>query len=235
MNFKKLNLPEHVGIIMDGNGRWAIKRGLTRIVGHKMGVEAVKKTINYAIEIGLKVLTLFAFSTENWKRDKKEIDGIFKIVEEYLETDFDEYNNKGIKIRTMGDIIKLPKKIYDKLLECVNQTCNNKGLVVNIAINYGSRDELIRAVNNLIIQGKKSVEIEDLKNNLYSEGLPDPDLIIRTSGEMRLSNFMLFQSAYSEFYFTKTYWPSFNTKSFYKALKEYSKRDRRFGGNHKKI
>lgn len=233
MNIKKLTLPKHVGIIMDGNGRWAIKRGLSRLIGHQNGVEAVKKTIRYASDIGLKVLTLFAFSTENWKRDKEEIDGIFNIVEQYLETDYNEFLEKDIKLRTMGDITKLPKKIYDKLIEYTKSTYNNKGLIVNIAINYGARDEILSACNKLIKKGKNAT-FEDFKNQLYSKDLPDPDLIIRTSGEMRLSNFMLFQSAYSELYFTKSYWPSFNIKQFNKALIEYSKRDRRFGGNHKK-
>lgn len=234
MNIKKLILPEHIGIIMDGNGRWALKRGFSRLIGHQNGVEAVRKTIDYASNIGIKVLTLFAFSTENWKRDKQEIDGIFYIVEQYLEKDYDEFLKKDIKLRTMGDITKLPKKIYDKLIEYTNSTYNNKGLIVNIAINYGARDELLRACNELIKQGKKAT-LEDLKKHLYSKDLPDPDLIIRTSGEMRLSNFMLFQSAYSELYFTKSYWPSFNIRQFNKALIEYSKRDRRFGGNHKNL
>lgn len=232
MNVKKITLPKHIGIIMDGNGRWALRRGLSRLMGHQSGVEAVKKTIDYASNIGLKVLTLFAFSTENWKRDKEEIDGIFNIVEQYLETDYDEFLKKDIKLRTMGDITKLPKKIYDKLIEYTNSTKNNNGLIVNIAINYGARDEILRACNELIKRGKNAT-FEDLKNQLYSKDLPDPDLIIRTSGEMRLSNFMLFQSAYSELYFTKSYWPSFNIKQFNKALIEYSKRDRRFGGDHK--
>ncbi|MDD3397623.1 MAG: polyprenyl diphosphate synthase [Clostridia bacterium] len=234
MNFKKIKLPDHIGIIMDGNGRWALKRGLSRIIGHKNGVEAVRKTIRYASDIGLKVLTLFAFSTENWKRDKNEIHGIFDIVEQYLETDLDEFKSRDIKFRTMGDITKLPKRIYKKLTECTKQTCNNKGLILNVAINYGARDELLLACNNLIKKGKPAT-LEDLKNNLYSSDLPDPDLIIRTSGEMRLSNFMLFQSAYSELYFTNSYWPAFDMKQFNRALIEYSKRDRRFGGNHKNV
>lgn len=234
MNLKNIKLPEHIGIIMDGNGRWALKRGLSRLIGHKNGVEAVRKTIRYASDIGIKVLTLFAFSTENWKRDKNEIDGIFNIVEEYLETDLEEFKNREIKLRTMGDISKLPKKIYQKLIDYTKQTSNNNGLILNIAINYGARDELLRACNHLIKKGKTAT-FDDLKNNLYSSDLPDPDLIIRTSGEMRLSNFMLFQSAYSELYFTKSYWPAFDVRQFNKALIEYSKRDRRFGGNHKNL
>ncbi|MDD2227318.1 MAG: isoprenyl transferase [Clostridia bacterium] len=232
MNLKRTKLPQHIGIIMDGNGRWALKRGYTRLFGHEKGVDAVKKTIDFASEIGIKVLTLFAFSTENWKRSSEEIDGIFEIIEKYLDTDFEEYKNKGIKVRTMGDLSKIPQNLQKKINECITTTQNNKGMIVNVAVNYGARDEIIRAVNNLIKTEKKEVSIDDFKENLYTYGLPDPDLIIRTSGEMRLSNFLLFQSAYSELYFIKTYWPSFNEKHFKRALKAYSKRERRFGGNH---
>ena len=233
MNLNK-NFPSHVGIIMDGNGRWASRRHLPRLAGHRAGVDAIKRTIEYAKELGIQTLTFFAFSTENWKRDKEEVDGIFDIVREYVGTELEQLHKRNIKITTMGDISKIPNDLYEKLLKIKEKTKNNTGLVLNLAINYGARSELVMCFNKLIEQGKTTISEEDIANNLYSKDLSDPDLIIRTSGEQRLSNFMLYQASYSELYFTKTYWPSFKKRHFMKALKTYSKRERRFGGNHKK-
>lgn len=233
MNLNK-NFPSHVGIIMDGNGRWASRRNLPRLAGHRAGVDAIKRTIEYAEELGIQTLTFFAFSTENWKRDKEEVDGIFDIVREYVGTELEQLHKHNIKITTMGDISKIPNDLYEKLLEIKEKTKNNTGLVLNLAINYGARSELVMCFNKLIEQGKTIISEEDIANNLYSKELSDPDLIIRTSGEQRLSNFMLYQASYSELYFTKTYWPSFKKRHFMKALKTYSKRERRFGGNHKR-
>ena len=233
MNLFK-NVPSHIGFIMDGNGRWASRRHLPRLAGHRAGVEAIKRTIEYAEEQNIKVLTFFAFSTENWKRDKEEIDGIFDIVREYANNELEKLSERNIKITTMGDISKIPQDLYEKLLDMVENTKNNSGLVLNLAINYGARSELVNCFNNLIKQGKREITEDDISKNLYSSSLPDPDLIIRTSGEQRLSNFMLYQASYSELYFMKTYWPSFKKRHFLKALKTYSKRERRFGGNHKK-
>lgn len=233
MNLNK-NFPSHVGIIMDGNGRWASRRHLPRLAGHRAGVDAIKRTIEYAEELGIQTLTFFAFSTENWKRDKEEVDGIFDIVREYVGTELEQLHKHNIKITTMGDISKIPNDLYEKLLEVKEMTKNNTGLVLNLAINYGARSELVMCFNKLIEQGKTIISEEDIANNLYSKELSDPDLIIRTSGEQRLSNFMLYQASYSELYFTKTYWPSFKKRHFMKALKTYSKRERRFGGNHKR-
>lgn len=233
MNLFK-NVPSHIGFIMDGNGRWASRRHLPRLAGHRAGVEAIKRTIGYAEEQNIKVLTFFAFSTENWKRDKEEIDGIFDIVREYANNELEKLSERNIKITTMGDISKIPQDLYEKLLDMVENTKNNSGLVLNLAINYGARSELVNCFNNLIKQGKREITEDDISKNLYSSSLPDPDLIIRTSGEQRLSNFMLYQASYSELYFMKTYWPSFKKRHFLKALKTYSKRERRFGGNHKK-
>ena len=227
-------LPRHVAIIMDGNGRWASRRHLPRLAGHRAGVDAIKRTIEYAEELGIQTLTFFAFSTENWKRDKEEVDGIFDIVREYVGTELEQLHKHNIKITTMGDISKIPNDLYEKLLEIKETTKNNTGLVLNLAINYGARSELVMCFNKLIEQGKTIISEEDIANNLYSKELSDPDLIIRTSGEQRLSNFMLYQASYSELYFTKTYWPSFKKHHFMKALKTYSKRERRFGGNHKR-
>lgn len=226
------NLPAHVGIIMDGNGRWAIKRHLPRLAGHKKGVEAIRKIISAAQEFGIKILTFFAFSTENWKRDKEEVYGIFDIVRNYLKTSGDEIYSSNIKLSVMGDYQKLPNDLAEKITEILEKTKNNTGLVLNLAINYGARDELVRAFNLLVKEGKTEITADDIAKNLYSSSLPDPDLIIRTSGEQRLSNFMLYQIAYAELYFSNVFWPSFSKRHLKKALKNYSKRERRYGGNH---
>lgn len=225
-----LKIPKHVAIILDGNGRWATRRGLLRTVGHKAGIEAVKRTVEGANELGIEVLSFFAFSTENWKRDKAEIDAIFEILRTYLKENEEEYLGKNLKLLTMGDISKLPEDIYKKFEELKDKTKNNTGMIVNIGLNYGGRDEIVRAFNTLLKEGKKVTNEDEIKKYLYTNSLPDPDFIIRTSGEQRLSNFMLYQCAYSELYFPKVLWPDFNKKHLIKALKNYSKRDRRYGG-----
>ena len=225
-----LKIPKHVAIILDGNGRWATRRGLPRTVGHKAGIEAVKRTVEGANELGIEVLSFFAFSTENWKRDKAEIDAIFEILRTYLKENEEEYLGKNLKLLTMGDISKLPEDIYKKFEEIKDKTKNNTGMIVNIGLNYGGRDEIVRAFNTLLKEGKKVTNEDEIKKYLYTNSLPDPDFIIRTSGEQRLSNFMLYQCAYSELYFPKVLWPDFNKKHLIKALKNYSKRDRRYGG-----
>ena len=225
-----LKIPKHVAIILDGNGRWATRRGLPRTVGHKAGIEAVKRTVEGANELGIEVLSFFAFSTENWKRDKAEIDAIFEILRTYLKENEEEYLGKNLKLLTMGDISKLPEDIYKKFEEIKDKTKNNTGMIVNIGLNYGGRDEIVRAFNTLLKEGKKVTNEDEIKEYFYTNSLPDPDFIIRTSGEQRLSNFMLYQCAYSELYFPKVLWPDFNKKHLIKALKNYSKRDRRYGG-----
>ncbi len=230
--FKKIdmqNLPVHIGIIMDGNGRWAKKRMLPRIMGHRAGVDALKRVTKSAKKLGIKVISYFAFSTENWKRSKEEVYGIFDLILKHLKENYDEFINGNTKIMTMGDISKLPKELYELLLDVTEKTKNNTDFVVNIALNYGSRSELARAFTNLAKKGKVDITVDDIKNELYTANLPDPDLIIRTSGEKRLSNFMLFQSAYSELYFPKIHWPDFDEKQLKKAIIEYQSRDRRFG------
>lgn len=227
------NLPTHVGIIMDGNGRWAIKRHLPRLAGHQRGVLAIKRIITAAEELGIKILTFFAFSTENWKRDKEEVYGIFDIVRNYLKSSSEELYSHNIKLFVMGDYTKLPEDLAEKISEMLEKTKDNTGLILNLAINYGARDELVRAFNLLAKEGKTEIVADDIKKKLYSSSLPDPDLIIRTSGEQRLSNFMLYQIAYAELYFSKVFWPSFTKRHLKKALKNYSKRERRYGGNHK--
>lgn len=225
--------PSHVGIIMDGNGRWASRRNLPRLAGHKAGVEAIREIIKNAKELNIKILTLFAFSTENWKRDKEEIEGIFDIIRSYADTELDNLKNQNVKVVTMGDLSKIPDDLQAKLKQIKISTADNTALTLNLAINYGARDEMVMCFNKLISQGKTQITKQDISNNLYSASLPDPDLIIRTSGEKRLSNFMLYQSSYSELYFTKTFWPAFKKRHLKKALKEFSRRERRFGGNHK--
>ena len=228
-SLQKNKLPVHIAFIIDGNGRWATKRGLPRSVGHSYGVNAVANTINNCIELGIKYMSFYTFSTENWKRPKEEIDTIFTLLRDYLNKDAKEYENKNIKLITSGDLQKLPTDLQ-KLIEDVKQkTINNTEFVVNIALNYGGRDEIIKAVNEIIETKVKSVDKEVFKNYLYTKDLPDPDFIIRTSGEFRTSNFMPYQAVYAEWYFPKTLWPDFDQKQLYKALKHFEKRDRRFG------
>lgn len=231
---KKLDinrLPKHVAIIMDGNGRWATKRGLPRRLGHKAGFENIKRIVEHLYKLGIEYVTFFTFSTENWKRPKEEIDGIFGLVRDHLkdEGEVQKFVDNGIRITTMGDVTKLPKDLYDKLLEVEDLTKEQHKLTLNLAINYGGRDEILRAVNQAIAAGERLESEQDFARFLYSYGIPDPDFIIRTSGEMRISNFMLYQMAYSEFYFTKTYWPSFGVKELEKALINFQNRKRRFG------
>ncbi len=224
---KKLN---HLAIIMDGNGRWAIKRGKPRLFGHKAGIESFKRVIKACGELGIKVLSVFAFSTENWTRPKEEVDGIMNLITEFCEQDLDNAITNGVKVVTMGDLSKLPQRLQDTLNNVIEKTKNNDKLTLNIGINYGARAEILRAVNNIIKDGIIDCDEKTFNSYLYTANLPDPDLIIRASGEKRLSNFMLYQCAYSEFYFPKVHWPDFNKKVIEKAIKVYQKRNRRFGG-----
>lgn len=235
---KKLDkLPIHIAFIMDGNGRWATKRGLPRKMGHRKGAEVLEKIVEHCFSLGIKYVSCFAFSTENWKRPKEEIDYIFGLLREYIkkqnqkgqQQQEQEIKSKNIKIRTMGDLSMMPKDLEQEILKAEERTKDCDAFVLNIAMNYGGRDDIVHAFNTLIKQGKTIACEQDISNALYSGGLPDPDFIIRTAGDVRLSNFMLYQSAYSELYFTKTYWPDFTAKHLNKALKSYAKRDRKFG------
>lgn len=230
MKNKDINKPKHIGIILDGNGRWALKRKLPRIAGHKEGVFAVERMVKAAREEGIEVVSVFAFSTENWKRDKDEVDGIFALIDDAIDRNKNKLIENNIKLQIMGDISRLNLNLQNKITELIKLTENNTGLVFNIGLNYGSRDEILRAVN--ICHNKylnQEITREMFEQELYTNNLPNLDFVIRTSGEMRLSNFMLYQAAYAEFYFPKIYWPDFNKKFFKKALKVYSKRNRRFG------
>jgi len=234
---KSIIIPEHVALIMDGNGRWAKQRGLPRTLGHRAGVEALKEIVRYASEIGIKILTVYAFSTENWARPIEEVDYLINtLLVEYMKKEIDELNKNNVKVRILGNIDDLPVLTRKQIIEAVETTKNNTGLKFNIALNYGGRKEIVDAVKkitNMVLNGiidEKEINEELFSRCLYTAGDKDPDLIIRTSGEMRISNFLIWQSAYSEFYFTKTLWPDFTKEDLDKAINEYAKRDRRFGG-----
>jgi len=229
------NLPSHVAIIMDGNGRWAKKRLLPRSAGHRAGVEALRNVIRMSSHIGVNYLTLYAFSTENWKRPKDEVNVLMRLLVEFLYNEIDELDKENVCITFMGDIEKFPTECYKAIKYALERTKDNDGLVVCIALNYGSRLEIKQAVKNIASMYKEGkISLDDISdelisNNLDTNHIPDPDLIVRTSGEQRLSNFMLYQASYSEFYFTNIHWPDFGKTAYTEALNEYARRKRRFG------
>ncbi|HHT50411.1 MAG TPA: isoprenyl transferase [Eubacteriaceae bacterium] len=233
-------LPNHIAIIMDGNGRWAKQRGLPRTAGHRAGVEALRETIKTSSDIGIKILTFYAFSTENWKRPKNEVEALMSLLVEYLYKEIQELNKNNVKINTIGDINALPPKPQKAVLDAIQLTKNNSGLIVNIALNYGGRDELIYAIKNIVNDCQKGIlKSQDIDENtiesyLYTSQQADPDLLIRTSGELRLSNFLLWQIAYTEFWFTDILWPDFKKEHLFQAIASYQNRDRRYGGISKK-
>ncbi|MED3624231.1 isoprenyl transferase [Neobacillus thermocopriae] len=233
---KKLPVPEHVAIIMDGNGRWAKKRALPRVAGHHEGMKVVRKTTMLANELGIKTLTLYAFSTENWKRPKNEIDFIMKLPEEFLDTFLPELVENNVQVKMMGYKDQLPVHTLNAIEKAINETKDNTGLVLNFALNYGSRAEIIDAVKEVLIDYKsgiideKDLDEETFSSYLMTSDFSDPDLLIRTSGEIRLSNFMLWQLAYSEFWFTDVLWPDFREEHLLDAIESFQKRQRRFGG-----
>lgn len=229
-------LPRHIGIIMDGNGRWAKKRGLPRSAGHTAGAAVFKTIVRYSSSIGIKYLTIYAFSTENWKRPKDEIGTLILLFQQYLEDALRDFLNENIKVLFMGDTSAFPEKLQKLIVETEKVSANKTGMVLNIALNYGGRAEIIRAVQ-LLAQDVKNGEIAPeqiddtaIESRLYTAGQPDPDLIIRPSGEYRISNFLLWQSAYSEYLIMDILWPDFKTKDLDRAIEEYANRNRRFGG-----
>lgn len=224
------NLPQHLAFIMDGNGRWATKRGLPRCVGHKEGVNAMKRVVNACVDYGIKYVSFFAFSTENWKRPKEEINYIFSLANDFINSFINENEFKNIKILTMGDITKLPSYLQKSINNIKEKTKLNNGLVVNIAINYGGKQDIINAFNKAIEDGVKYFDEKILNEYLSSNDIPNPDMIIRTSGEQRISNFMLYQMAYSELCFPKVYWPDFSKENVLGVIQEFQKRIRRYGG-----
>jgi undecaprenyl diphosphate synthase len=224
----KPNMPAHIAFIMDGNGRWAQKRLLPRKAGHRAGVTAVKKIIDAAYDIGVRYLTFFAFSTENWKRPKEEIDSLFDIFREFLKGNKTNYKDKGIRLIVLGDVARFPLDLQNAISDIAEDTRDCRRLTVSIAFNYGSRDEILRAAR-LIKESGEEITEENFKKYLYTKDIPDPDMVVRTSGELRLSNFLLYQVAYSELYFTEKYWPDFDKKELLKAIDAYAQRVRRFG------
>jgi len=225
-----MRVPNHVAIIMDGNGRWARRKGLPRVIGHKKGAEVVENVVRWSAEFGIKYLTLYTFSTENWKRPKEEVEYLFSLLIEKLEAKTSELIKENVRLRFMGRLEDLPEKLKNKCRETEEATKVERWINLIIALNYGGRAEIVDAVRKILKEGATEVNEESFRKYLYLPDVPDPDLIIRTSGEMRLSNFLLWQSAYSELYFTEKLWPDFTKDDFTKALEDYSKRERRFGG-----
>ena len=230
-------LPAHIAIIMDGNGRWARRRGLPRAAGHRAGVEPVRMAVETASRLGIQVLTLYAFSVENWKRPRAEVDTLWRLMRVYLRRELPEIIRNGIRFTCMGRLDALPAQIRVELEDAIDRTAPNRGMRLNVALNYGGRAELVDAVNAILEDARIEGRLRDLRideemiaSRLYTAGLPEPDLLIRTSGEKRISNFLLWQIAYAELYVTDTLWPDFRRADLLNAILDYQKRDRRFGG-----
>ncbi len=225
------SVPRHVAIIMDGNGRWAQARGLPRIAGHRAGTEAFRSVVEAAVEFGIRYLTIFAFSTENWQRPAAEVRGLLQLLESVIERYLDELDANGVRLRHVGWLDGIPPQLAAAIAGAVERTQHNDRLMVNVAFNYGSRAEIVRAVRQIVADGVPPEQIDEARFESYLQtaGLPDPDLVIRTAGEMRLSNFLLWQSAYAEIYSTATYWPDFGREGLAAAIRDYARRERRFG------
>jgi len=233
---KQGEIPRHIAIIMDGNGRWAKKRSLPRVAGHHEGMKVIRKVALLANELGVKSLSLYAFSTENWKRPKEEVNYLMKLPEEFLDKYLPELIENNVQVRMMGDKTQIPPHTLRAVERAIRETKNNRGLVLNFALNYGSRADILRAIKEVVRDAKRGkIREEDITEELFSSyltahDLGDPDLLIRTSGEVRLSNFMLWELAYTEFWFTDCLWPDFDEEKFLEAIEQYQKRTRRFGG-----
>jgi undecaprenyl diphosphate synthase len=227
-----VRVPQHVAIIMDGNGRWAKARGLPRLKGHQAGTENLRPILRASAEFGIQILTVWAFSTENWRRPPAEVRGLLRILQQVIKRELRELHVEGVCIRHIGRLDRLPGSLQQQILDAVELTRNNNRIVLNVAFDYGGRAEILQAVQRIIRDGVPAEAVDDalLSGYLYTAGQPDPDLIIRTSGEMRTSGFMLWQSAYSEYYVTPTLWPDFGRDDLHEALLAYDRRDRRFGG-----
>lgn len=224
-------VPQHVAIIMDGNGRWALQRGLPRLAGHKAGTENLRRVIRSTVEFGVKYLTIYAFSTENWGRPPEEVRGLMYILEDVIDRELVELHREGVQLRHIGRLERLAPSLQEKVLDAIDMTKNNDRLILNIAFNYGGRDEIVQAIQRMMRDGVPPEKVTDeiVGQYLYTAGVPDPDLIIRTSGELRVSNFLIWQAAYSEWYITPTYWPDFDKDEYRRALEAFAHRDRRFG------
>jgi undecaprenyl diphosphate synthase len=224
-------IPQHIAVIMDGNGRWAKARGLPRLAGHNAGTESLRKIIKGCVEFGVKYLTIYAFSTENWGRPQEEVEGLMHLLAEVVETETNELHAQGVQIRHIGELDQLKPDLRDKIEQAIEKTKDNDRLVLVVAFNYGGRNEIANAVKKMIATGVAPEDVSEtlINDYLYTKGIPDPDMIIRTSGEMRVSNFLIWQGAYAEWYVTPTLWPDFDKAELKQAIDAYSLRDRRFG------
>jgi len=224
-------LPQHVAIIMDGNGRWALSRGLPRLAGHKAGTENLRRIIRSTVEFGVQYLTIYAFSTENWGRPPEEVKGLMYILQDVIDHELNELHKEGVQLRHIGRLEKLNPRIQKKVLKAIELTKNNDRLILNVAFNYSGRDEIVYAIQQIIDAGIPSKDVTDemVNKHLFTAGIPDPDLIIRTSGELRLSNFLIWQAAYSEWYISPKFWPDFDKEEYRRALESFASRDRRYG------
>ena len=237
MDFNKENMPKHIAIIMDGNRRWAKAQGKPASFGHKAGAKTLEKIVRYANKIGLEHITVYAFSTENWKRAEEEVKALMMLLQNYLDDYAKRADTENIKVKILGDITALSEGMQKSIKKCMERTKNNTGVIFNIALNYGGRDEILKAVKQIATNVKEGqINVEDItekmiSDNLYTKGQPDPDLLIRTSGELRLSNFLPWQVVYSEFLFVDKNWPDFNEEDLDNAIIEYQKRTRKFGAN----
>ena len=221
---------------MDGNGRWAIKRGLPRLAGHKAGTDNLRRIIEASVEFGVKYLTIYAFSTENWGRPSEEVEGLLRILEDVIDRELNELNKQGVQIKHIGRLERLSPNLQEKVLDAMEATRHNDRLILCVAWNYGGRDEIVCAIQHMLKDGINPDDVtpELVSKYLFTAGVPDPDLIIRTSGELRISNFLIWQTAYSEWYITPTFWPDFGKEEYHKALEAFAQRDRRYGTVHSK-
>jgi undecaprenyl diphosphate synthase len=226
------HVPRHVAMIMDGNGRWARARGLPRLAGHRAGTENIRPILEASVEFGIEIVTIWAFSTENWQRPETEVKGLLRILERMIRRELQELDKQGVQLRHIGRLERLPGRLQKQVLDAIELTKDNDRIVLNVAFDYGGRAEIVRAVQQIIRDGIPVEEVNEqlLSRYMYTGGQPDPDLIIRTGGELRTSGFMLWQSAYTEYYVTPTFWPDFGGEELYEALVAFDQRDRRFGG-----
>ena len=226
------NVPRHVAIIMDGNGRWAKARGLPRLAGHRAGTENLRPILEASVEFGIEILTIWAFSTENWRRPEAEVRGLLRILERMIQRELRELHKEGVQLRHLGRLDRLPGRLQEQVRDAIELTKDNDRIILNVAFDYGGREEILRAVQTIIRDGVPAEDVDEalISRYMYTAGQPDPDLIIRTSGELRTSGFMMWQSAYSEYYITPTFWPDFDREELHGALLAYGQRDRRFGG-----
>lgn len=230
-NGTQIRIPKHIGIIMDGNGRWALSRGLPRLAGHRAGTENLRRVIEACVEFGIQYLTLYAFSTENWGRPPIEVQGLMRILEDVIDRELQELHKEGVQLRHIGRLDRIKPSLKRKVLDAIELTKHNNRLILNIAFNYGGRDEIVWAIRHIIQDGVPADAVTDelVSQYLFTAGVPDPDLIIRTSGELRGSNFLIWQGAYAEWFFTPTYWPDFGKEELREAIEEFSHRERRYG------